>query len=96
MTQSNPDNPESDLPAQLAELSISVKKLNSQKFFQLMNAPWRALGFQFLRGIAFGLGSVLGATVVVSLVVYFLAQINFIPIIGEWAAQIAERIQQSQ
>jgi hypothetical protein len=40
------------------------------------------------------LGSFLGATLVVSLLVFSLAQINFIPIIGEWAAQIAERIQQ--
>jgi len=51
------------------------------------------LWWQFLRGMAFGLGSVLGATVVVSVLVYTLAQINFIPIIGDWAAQIADRIQ---
>ena len=46
------------------------------------------LGFQFIRGLAFGLGSVLGATVLVSILVYFLAQIDFIPIIGEWAQEI--------
>jgi len=59
---------------------------------RLKITPGRMLGLQFLRGIAFGLGSVLGATLVVSTLIYSLASIDFIPIIGEWAARIAEQI----
>lgn len=88
-----PDNPPPAKPDPLTGLTAQVKLLNEQRFFRLQNAPLRLLGFQFLRGIAFGLGSVVGATLVVSLLVYSLAQINFIPIIGDWAAQIADRIQ---
>jgi len=48
--------------------------------------------FQLYRGLAFGLGSVLGATILVSVAAYLLAQIDFIPIIGDWAADIAREI----
>lgn len=89
----DPENPPQSKPDPLSNLTAQVKSLNEQRFFKLQNAPLRLLGFQFLRGIAFGLGSVIGATLVVSLLVYTLAQINFIPIIGDWAAQIADRIQ---
>lgn len=92
-----PDAPgptdENPLDQTLARLNENVSRLNEQTFFQLQDAFWRTLLRQFLRGIAFGLGSVLGATLVVSILVYSLSQINFIPIIGEWAAQIAEQIQ---
>jgi len=89
----SPQTPPEDLSDRLDTLAGQVKILNAQAFFQRQNAPARLLGMQFLKGVAFGLGSVLGATVVVSLLVYSLSQINFIPIIGDWAAQIAERIQ---
>lgn len=52
------------------------------------------LFFQLLKGVAFGLGSVLGAGVVLSLVVYLLSQIQFVPIIGELIKQILEQIPQ--
>jgi len=54
----------------------------------------RLLGFQFARGLAFGLGSVLGATVLVSIAVYILSGIDFLPIIGDWASEIARQIQE--
>ena len=53
----------------------------------------RLILFQLYRGLAFGLGSVLGATVVLSVLVWSLAQINFIPVIGDWATQVLDVIQ---
>lgn len=47
-----------------------------------------ALFLQFVKGIFFGFGSFLGATIVVSIVVYLLSNIEFIPIIGEWVKSI--------
>jgi len=87
-TSEQPDR----LLAQLEDLSRQLERLNRQRFFRAHDTPSRALGYQVLRGIAFGLGSVLGASVVVSALVFALAQINFIPIIGDWAAQIAARL----
>lgn len=93
MAQAEQPDDETDLKSQLSSLNQSLKQLNNQQFLRRQNSPARLLTFRFFGGVAFGLGSVLGATLVVSLLVYSLAQINFIPIIGEWAAQIAERIQ---
>ena len=56
------------------------------------NSLWRLLMFNFLRGLAFGLGTVLGASALLSLVLWSLSQIEFLPIIGEWAAEIARQM----
>jgi hypothetical protein len=50
------------------------------------------LAFQFVRGLALGLGTVVGASVLVSVLAFALAQIDFVPIVGEWAAIFAEEI----
>ncbi|MBL4750246.1 MAG: hypothetical protein JKX71_06645 [Amylibacter sp.] len=39
-------------------------------------------------GLTFGLGSVIGATVLVSVLVYLLRGIDFIPIISDWATEV--------
>jgi hypothetical protein len=70
-----------------------LDQLNKHKFIRLFNSTPKMLWFQFLRGMAFGLGSVLGATIVVSFLVSLLAQIEFIPIIGEWANEIIVEVQ---
>ena len=73
------------------------QRLNDQ-MDQLLNHPAlrmqrsviAMLWFNLLRGLAFGLGSVLGATILVYATVQILAQIAFIPILGDWAIQFHE------
>jgi hypothetical protein len=77
-----------ELHNKITELNRELSTLNQHRYIRIHNSIPRMLGFQFVRGLAFGLGSVLGATVLVSVLVYFLAQIDFIPIIGEWAQEI--------
>ena len=48
----------------------------------------------FLGGLAWGFGTVLGATVVVGLVVLLLSKLNSIPIIGDFFSSILQAIQQ--
>ncbi len=84
-----------DTPARKSELQHIRKELevfNRHKFIKLQNSMPKMLWFQFLRGAAFGLGSVIGATLVVSLIISLLAQVEFIPIIGEWANEIIAEI----
>lgn len=77
----------------IARLTQEVERLNTHRFVTMHNSLWRLVMFQFTRGLAFGFGSVLGATILVSLVGWWVAQIEFIPIIGDWAAQIMDRIE---
>ena len=69
-------------------LRKELETLNQHKFIKLQNSMPKMLWFQFLRGAAFGLGSVIGATLVVSFMISLLAQVEFIPIIGEWANEL--------
>jgi hypothetical protein len=84
-----------DQPARKTELQHIRQELevfNRHRFIKLQNSMPKMLWFQFLRGAAFGLGSVMGATLVVSLMISLLAQVEFIPIIGEWANEIIAEI----
>jgi hypothetical protein len=50
---------------------------------------WRIVRMNFLRGVAFGLGTFLGGTIVVAIVVWFLTQtVDLFP----WARDFTERI----
>ncbi len=80
------------LEEEVRALRREVARFNNHSFVRVQNSVSRLVGLQFLRGLAFGLGTVIGASVLVSFVVYFLSQIDFIPIIGEWASEIAREL----
>lgn len=80
----------------LEKLTAEVEKLNQHRFIRIQNSVWRMMLFQLGRGLAFGLGSVLGATIVVSILAWFISQIEFIPLIGSWASEILKQIDTTQ
>jgi hypothetical protein len=84
-----PEGPDRDLAA----LRVELEKLNSHSFIRVHNSLPRLLAFNFARGLAFGLGTVVGASLLLSVVVWSLGQIDFIPVIGEWATEIAREIE---
>jgi hypothetical protein len=86
-------DPAADLVQQIAALRAEVARLNAHRFVRNMNSPARMLMFQFARGLALGLGTVVGASILVSVLVYLLSQVDFIPILGDWAAEIAREIE---
>ncbi len=84
-----PDTLKDDVHALRQEL----ERLNNHGFIRIHNRPVKLLAFNFARGLAFGLGTVVGASVLLSLAAWALSQIDFIPVIGEWATLIAKEIQ---
>jgi len=48
----------------------------------------------FLGGLAWGFGTVLGATLVVALVIFVLTKLNNVPVIGDFFSSILQTIQQ--
>lgn len=80
----------------MIRLTEEVKKLNAHRFIRVQNSLWKLILFQLVRGLAFGLGSVLGATLLVSILVWWLSQFEFIPIIGDWAGEISKEIAKIQ
>ena len=77
---------------ELIALRKEIAQLNSHRFIRLHNSLPKVIGFNLLRGLAFGLGTVLGATILVSVLGLFLSNIDFIPIVGEWAVKIANQM----
>lgn len=82
-----------DLVQEIRALRREVERLNNHRFFRIHDNFWRMLGASLARGLMMGLGTVVGATLLLSVLVWTLAQIEFIPIVGEWAKQIAQIVQ---
>lgn len=82
-----------NLNTQISKLNTELEKLNKHRFVRINNSLWRLILFQFARGLAFGLGSVLGATILVSLLLWWLAQFEVIPILGGYARQLIDWIE---
>ncbi len=95
----NPKNPPpskqpdtAGLAHEVQLLRDEVQRMNNHRFIRLHDNLWKLGMFQIFRGLAFGLGSVLGATLLVSILVKMLGTIDFIPVLGDWVAQIIKQI----
>ena len=77
----------------LPRLEGVLTKLCEQNFFYIYNSLWRLMFVSLLRGLASGLGFVIGATILVSLLTFLLSQIEFIPILGEWVSKLIIQIE---
>lgn len=94
MTQDKLSEREQALSFEVRALRAEVERMNNHRFIRLHDSLFQLGLFQLYRGLAFGLGSVLGATLLVSLVAFMLTSIDFIPVLGDWARQILEEIQE--
>jgi len=72
------------IEASLRSIESELKVLSQHKAVSLYNSVFKQLLLQFLRGIFLGLGTAMGATIVLSGLLFLLSQIEFVPIIGEW------------
>ena len=78
---------------EIKKLREEIKSLNSNKIFKIYNSTKKILFISFLKGLASGLGWIIGATILVSLLTYILSQIEFIPILGDLVSQLIEEIE---
>ncbi len=84
---------EKELAKEIKTLTKEVKKLKDLEFLRVFKHPWKFLWFSFLKGLMVGFGSILGASVLVGFFVYLLAQISFIPILGDFIEDIILQVQ---
>ena len=78
---------------QIKKLSEAIKSLNNNNIFKIYNSTKKILFISFLKGLASGLGWIIGATILVSLLTYVLSQIEFIPILGDIVSQLIQEIE---
>lgn len=84
---------EIELAREIAVLSKEIRRMKDMEVIQIFKQPWRFMGFCLLKGILIGFGSVLGATIFLSLFVYLLAQISLVPIVGDFVKDVIETIE---
>ena len=78
---------------EIKKLSEAIKSLNNNNIFKIYNSTKKILFISFLKGLASGLGWIIGATILVSLLTYILSQIEFIPILGDIVSQLIKEIE---
>lgn len=83
---------ETQLAKEVAKLAKIIERLEDQKPFDIMSRPRKFMWFSFLKGLMAGLGSVIGATLLVALLIYILKQIQLIPLVGDFIGNILEYI----
>jgi hypothetical protein len=77
-------------------LSRALEEIVAHRIVRIHDSIIKVILFQFMRGLAFGLGTVIGASILVSILVGVLAQIEFVPLLGDWAVRIIEQIEAAQ
>lgn len=92
----DPKNCQEGILAEIHKIRQELEKLNGNKLLHTYNSGRRLVFFQLMKGVAFGFGSVMGASVVVSFFIFLLSQVEFIPIIGEYLSQLIEEIKLGQ
>lgn len=102
-TFGNNEKPSVDANKPLEKILTSVNRINDElerinnhTLIKIYDSTYQRLFFYFIKGIVFGLGTVLGATIVVSILAYILAQFEFIPLVGEWVKAISDEINNSR
>jgi len=84
-----------DILRSIRAIEQHLQKIGSHPLLITPHSVRHELFLQFLKGAAFGLGSVAGASIVLSVLIYVLSQIQFVPIIGELIKDILAQIQPS-
>jgi hypothetical protein len=67
----------------LASIDQRLKKLNSSN----------GLHMDFLKGLIYGLGFIIGTTILFAVILFILRQFFTVPVIGEYVRQIVEFVQ---
>lgn len=68
----------------------ALKKSELPEYIDVTTNPWKVFFFSVIRGTGFGLGTLLGATMVITLLAYILGLLTGVPIIGDFFKNVAE------
>ncbi|MBI2448113.1 hypothetical protein HYV44_00935 [Candidatus Microgenomates bacterium] len=60
------------------------------EYVNFIKSPWKTFLFSFLRGTAFGLGTIIGVALVVTILTYIIRSFGGVPVIGEWLVKLGE------
>jgi hypothetical protein len=94
MPAPEPKAPASRTPAQYERLGRVVEEALLQDYIDVLRSTRRQVWSSFVRGLFFGFGSFLGATVLVALLLAILQLAGGAPLIGHYFDELGRQIQQ--
>lgn len=95
-TSTHPHDHSVALAKEVKNLAVEIGRLKKMDFMQVFNHPVKFLWYSFLKGLMVGLGSVIGASALVAVVIYLLAQVRLVPILGDLVQGVINQIQNEQ
>lgn len=77
------------------KLGRHLEKVLIRDYLELLQSTKRLVGLTFLKGIAGGLGGIIGATLGVTILLFLLSQLGGLPLIGEFFEGISHSINEA-
>ena len=87
---------EKTLSESVANLAKIIKELQSKKYLQIVDNPKKFLFYNFISGIASGLGTVVGVSIVFAIIIWFLTKLTVVPHLGNWIIDLLNYVQNSR
>lgn len=82
------------LETRVEQLARAVERWNVGDYVALMHQPWKLVWYNFIAGVARGLGIAFGFTVVTALMLKLLSStlVASIPVLGQFIAEIVSLV----
>ncbi len=83
------------LPARaraILRLETEIGRSALEEYVNYLHEPWRIFWANLVAGVARGIGWVLGGTLLIAVLIFILAQLTAIPVVGEYFRWISESI----
>ena len=87
---------EKTLVESITTLTELIRQIRSEKYLQMVDNRKKFLFYNFIAGLARGVGWALGATVVLGFVVWILSHLINVPLLGDWIGSIIDYIQEAR
>lgn len=77
-----------DNPKSLSDNHHERAAQSMENFVLYVSSPWRVVWVNFIAGIFRGLGTIIGASIVIAVIIWLLSLFTKIPLVGEYAQDI--------
>ncbi|WP_246637675.1 DUF5665 domain-containing protein [Crassaminicella profunda] len=86
----------SNLEKNIEKISKELEKTKIGEYVDIMNNPKRLLYVNFVAGLARGLGTAIGLTILAALFFYILQKTVDLPLIGKYIAELIDIIENNR
>ncbi|MFZ5966300.1 MAG: DUF5665 domain-containing protein [Bacillota bacterium] len=77
-----------DFEKRIEKLALNMERAKIAEYVEIMNNPRKLLYTNFIGGLARGLGTAIGLTVLAAILFYILRQTVNLPLIGQYIADL--------